>query len=79
MRPHSQEARAKMTIKVGDKLPDATFQTMTADGVKPKTSAELFAGKKVVLFGVPALSHPHAAAAICRASSPRPTNFSPRA
>jgi peroxiredoxin len=42
-----------MTIKVGDKLPDATFQTMTADGVKPKTGAELFAGKKVVLFGVP--------------------------
>lgn len=42
-----------MTIKVGDKLPDATFQVMTADGVKPKTSAELFAGKKVVLFGVP--------------------------
>jgi peroxiredoxin len=53
MRPHSEEARAKMTIKVGDKLPDATFQTMTADGVKPKTGAELFAGKKVVLFGVP--------------------------
>ena len=42
-----------MTIKVGDKLPDATFQTMTADGVKPKTGAEIFAGKKVVLFGVP--------------------------
>jgi peroxiredoxin len=42
-----------MTIKVGEKLPDATFQTMTADGIKPKTGAELFAGKKVVLFGVP--------------------------
>ncbi len=42
-----------MTIKVGDKLPDATFQVMTADGIKPKTSAELFAGRKVVLFGVP--------------------------
>ena len=42
-----------MTIKVGDKLPDCTFQTMTADGVKPKTGAEIFAGKKVVLFGVP--------------------------
>jgi peroxiredoxin len=40
-------------IKVGDKLPEATFQVMTADGIKPKTSAELFAGKKVVLFGVP--------------------------
>ena len=42
-----------MTIKVGDKLPDCTFQTMTAYGVKPKTGAEIFAGKKVVLFGVP--------------------------
>jgi len=42
-----------MTIKVGDKLPDGTFQVMTADGIKPKTSAEIFAGKKVVLFGVP--------------------------
>jgi peroxiredoxin len=42
-----------MTIKVGDKLPEATFQTMTADGVKPKTAAEIFAGRKVVLFGVP--------------------------
>ena len=42
-----------MTIKVGDKLPDATFQTMTADGIKPKTGAEIFAGKKVILFGVP--------------------------
>lgn len=42
-----------MTIKVGDKLPEATFQVMTADGIKPKTSAEIFAGKKVVLFGVP--------------------------
>jgi peroxiredoxin len=42
-----------MTIKVGDKLPDATFQTMTADGIKPRTGAEIFAGKKVVLFGVP--------------------------
>ncbi len=42
-----------MTIKVGDKLPDATFQTMTADGIKPKTGAEIFAGRKVVLFGVP--------------------------
>lgn len=42
-----------MTISVGDKLPDATFKTMTADGAKPISSAELFAGKKVVLFGVP--------------------------
>ncbi|TPJ89487.1 peroxiredoxin [Mesorhizobium sp. B2-5-13] len=42
-----------MTISVGDKLPEATFKTMTADGAKPITSAEIFPGKKVVLFGVP--------------------------
>ena len=42
-----------MTIAVGDKLPDATFKTMTADGAKDLTTAEIFAGKKVVLFGVP--------------------------
>lgn len=42
-----------MTIKVGDRLPEATFQTLTADGIKPKTTAELFAGRRVVLFGVP--------------------------
>ena len=42
-----------MTIAVGDKLPDATFKEMTADGAKVITSAEIFAGKKVVLFGVP--------------------------
>ena len=42
-----------MTIAVGEKLPEVTFTTMTADGPKPLTTAEIFAGKKVVLFGVP--------------------------
>ncbi len=42
-----------MTIKVGDRLPDATFTVMTADGPKPKTADEIFKGKKVVLFAVP--------------------------
>ena len=42
-----------MTIAVGDKLPDAIFQTMTEDGAKKLTTAEIFSGKKVVLFGVP--------------------------
>ena len=31
-----------MTIKVGDKLPEATFMTMTAEGPKPTTTAEFF-------------------------------------
>src|SRR5882672_6486065 len=42
-----------MTISVGEKLPDATFKTMTADGAKEVTGKELFKGKKVVLFAVP--------------------------
>ncbi len=42
-----------MTIKVGDKLPEATFMIMTADGPKPATTAEVFGGKKVALFAVP--------------------------
>jgi glutaredoxin/glutathione-dependent peroxiredoxin len=42
-----------MAIKVGDKLPEATFTTMTADGPKPMTTAEVFGGKKVALFAVP--------------------------
>ena len=42
-----------MTIKVGDKLPEATFMTMTAEGPKPMTTAEFFGNKKVALFAVP--------------------------
>ncbi len=41
-------------IKVGDKLPEATFMTMGADGApKPQSTAEVFGGKKVALFAVP--------------------------
>jgi len=40
-------------IKVGDKLPNATFTVMTGEGPKPRTTDEIFAGKKVVLFGLP--------------------------
>ena len=42
-----------MTIKVGDKLPEATFMTKGPDGPTPITTAELFAGKRVALFAVP--------------------------
>lgn len=40
-------------IKVGDKIPSATFRTVTADGVKPITTDEIFRSKRVVLVGVP--------------------------
>ena len=42
-----------MAIKVGDRVPNGTFTVMTAEGPKPKTTDELFKGKKVVLFSVP--------------------------
>ena len=42
-----------MTIQIGDRIPDATLTTMTADGPKPVTTAELFGGKTVALFAVP--------------------------
>ncbi len=42
-----------MTIAVGDRLPAATFKTMTAEGVKEISTADVFTGKKVVLFAVP--------------------------
>ena len=42
-----------MTIKVGDKIPEATLMHMTEKGPAPITTAELFGGKKVVLFAVP--------------------------
>ncbi|MFN4025118.1 MAG: peroxiredoxin [Hyphomonas sp.] len=42
-----------MTIKVGDKLPEATFMEMTGDGPKPVSSAEVFGGRTVALFAVP--------------------------
>jgi glutaredoxin/glutathione-dependent peroxiredoxin len=42
-----------MPIKVGDKVPDATFRVMTAEGPKPRTTDEVFKGRKVAIFGVP--------------------------
>lgn len=42
-----------MPIQVGDRLPSAQFMTMTAEGPRPITTDEVFAGKKVALFAVP--------------------------
>ncbi len=42
-----------MVIKVGDKLPNVTFKTMSAEGPKNLTTDEAFAGKTVALFAVP--------------------------
>ncbi len=42
-----------MTIAVGQRLPEHNFRIMTGDGPRQITTAELFGGRKVVLFGVP--------------------------
>jgi peroxiredoxin len=42
-----------MTIKVGDRLPDATFRVMKDGKPADMTVAELTKGKKVALFAVP--------------------------
>lgn len=42
-----------MTIQIGDRIPDSTLTTMTDGKPTPLTTAELFGGKKVVLFSVP--------------------------
>jgi peroxiredoxin len=40
-------------IKVGDKLPEVTFRTIEDGKMVPRTTGDLFKGKRVVLVGVP--------------------------
>ena len=42
-----------MTIKIGDKLPDSTFKSMTADGPIEVPASEFFKGKTVAVVGLP--------------------------
>lgn len=42
-----------MSIKIGDRLPDATFRVMTLDGPAERRTSEIFDGHRVVLFAVP--------------------------
>lgn len=42
-----------MALSIGDRLPTATFRTLTADGMQELSTADVFGGKKVVLFAVP--------------------------
>jgi peroxiredoxin len=42
-----------MTIKIGDKIPSVTLRYLTPEGPKGVGSDEFFAGKRVVLFGLP--------------------------
>jgi glutaredoxin/glutathione-dependent peroxiredoxin len=42
-----------MTIQVGERLPNVTVRLVTPDGPKPTETRDYFAGKTVVLFGLP--------------------------
>ena len=42
-----------MAIQVGGKVPSVKVKVVSKDGTKEANTAELFAGKKVVLFAVP--------------------------
>ena len=42
-----------MTIKVGERLPNASLRLVASDGPKTVSTQEFFGGKKIVLFGLP--------------------------
>ena len=42
-----------MAIQTGDNIPTATLREMTSEGPKALSTADIFTGKKVVLFAVP--------------------------
>ncbi len=42
-----------MTVQVGDTIPSATLNIMTADGPSAITTDDIFKGKTVALFGLP--------------------------
>src|ERR1700709_1237980 len=42
-----------MTIQVGDKLPEAKFRVMTAEGPQVKTTDDIFKARRVRVFGGP--------------------------
>ena len=52
-----------MTVKVGDKVPSATMKMMGEKGPQDISTADLFGGKKVVLFAVPGAFTPTCSAA----------------
>jgi glutaredoxin/glutathione-dependent peroxiredoxin len=47
-----------MPLNAGDRLPAATFRTLTPEGVTTLTTDDVFAGRTVLLFAVPAAFSP---------------------
>ncbi|MDZ7685230.1 MAG: peroxiredoxin [Gammaproteobacteria bacterium] len=52
-----------MAVQVGDKIPEATLKVMGEKGPEDMTTADLFGGKKVVMFAVPGAFTPTCSAA----------------
>jgi len=42
-----------MPAKAGDRIPSTALYRMSDDGVRPANTDEIFAGRKVVVFGLP--------------------------
>jgi peroxiredoxin len=51
--PASNLSETDMTIQIGDRIPAATLAQATAEGPKPVSTDDIFAGKTVALFAVP--------------------------
>jgi peroxiredoxin len=51
--PVQPPAKDPMTIQPGDRIPSATLKRVEHGGIQDIDSAQLFAGRDVVLFGVP--------------------------
>ena len=52
-----------MAVQVGDSIPDVTLKVMGEKGPQDITTADIFSGKKVVLFAVPGAFTPTCSAA----------------
>jgi peroxiredoxin len=61
-----------MTISVGDRVSRVELGIMTADGPSVISSDDIFKGKKVALFGLPAPSPGPVHRGTCRASCKTP-------
>jgi peroxiredoxin len=51
--PDEREGDLQVTVSVGDRVPDATVMTLTADGPQPVQTSDVLGTGKVVLFAVP--------------------------
>ena len=67
-----------MTIKIGDPLPQVTFTVMTDDGPQPRTTDDIFKGRRVALVGVPGAFTPTCCLITCPAISRRRRSCAPR-